>query len=559
MAKLPCYANQLSKAQWRSIVNPALQSGLRQWIGQYIGNGSTLSEALEAANLNFFGGMATPRMIENILPRKLTQPMRRAEYQQRLASAGNQVAQQNFGKNTFSKVMQKVLALPRAEKVLGHFGVFMSSHAGDLAYRPDMWAAYFKGQLRQIDSARSQANTERAVSYMERDPLYRTLQDNGLRVNTDLTAGGFLGGNLKGPSLRAWLGGLTVARFEMAKALMNRWGAPGAIPRFLTTGSFKQLKTPPDLDALATTMSEIANHATGHGEGFIQRAGGDILFGPSLTQAKVNRFTTDPVQTVATFIDWKNATYAQRAAAWERLWGATQYLGAKYGALQINQGLLNATGSDQKINAPFMENYNPFAKDFLQYKGAGLEARIGAADPEIKLLSQIIYASMSHDAQDLAIKTYQNVEKVRTGISKREVVGDAMLRYGLSKLQPAIDLGITGITREDFRGYAIGGEGPKSISVGEYATSQLPIIASGPGKFVYDELTGNGLPASEAMKVVKGLAITGAGFFGAHVTEEKPQPVRAPLKTKVGPPAPPRTPSRHQHHPGANIPIPTRY
>src|SRR5512144_1974252 len=119
MAKLPCYANQLTKSQWSSIVNPALQSGLRQWIGQYIGNGSTLSEALDAANLNFFGGMATPRMIENLLPRKLTNPMRRAEYQQRLASAGNQVAQQEFGRNTFSKVMQTLMKLPRAEKVIG--------------------------------------------------------------------------------------------------------------------------------------------------------------------------------------------------------------------------------------------------------------------------------------------------------------------------------------------------------------------------------------------------------------------------------------------------------
>ena len=541
MAKLPCYTNQLSKAQWKAIVNPALQSGLRQWIGQYIGNGSTLSEALNAANLNFFGGMATPKMIEGMLPKHLTNGMRRAEFQQRLAAAGNQVAQSQFGSNFFSKVARKVLALPRAEKVLGHFGVFMSSHAGDLAYRPDMWKTYWTGQLRQVGSAASQANTERAISYMERDPLYQTLIDNGLEAKMDITAGGFLGGHLRGASLRAWLGGLTVARFEMAKALMNRWGAPGAIPRFLTTGSFKQLKTPPDLDLLAAQMSEIANHATGSAKGIVQRLGSDVLFGPSLTQSKLSRYTADPIKTVGTFANWKKATYAERAAAWERLWGATQYLGAKYSALQINQGLLDATGSDQKIN--FGEN--PFAKDFLQNKGFGLEARIGASDPEIRLLSQIIYASMSKDAQDLAVKTYQNVEKIRTGMSKREVITDSLKSYALSKAQPGIDLGMTLATREDFRGYKIGGEGPKSIPLGEYLTTQLPIIANGPAKFVYDTLTGEGLPASDAMKVVKGLAITGAGFFGAHVTEEKPPNPRAPLKTKSsGLPQPPKLKSK---------------
>lgn len=557
MAKLPCYANQLTKAQWNSLVNPQLQAGMRQWIGNEIANGATLAEALDAANLNFFGGMAKPQFIEDLLPRKLTNPMRQAEFQQRLAAVGNQVAQQHFGRSTFSRIMQKILALPRAEKVIGHFGVFMSSHGGDLAFRPDAWSIYFRGQLRQVHSAASQATVERQLSYMERDPMYATLLKGGTEIGADLTAGGFLGGNLTGPSLRAWLGGLTIARFELAKKLMQRWGNPGPIQRLLTGAPAGVA----DLDALAQTMGELANHATGSAKGPIRSLGGNVLFGPSLTQSKVSRMTVDPVKTIGTFANWKNATYAERAVAWERLWGATQYFVSKYGALQINQGLLKATGSDQNVN---FDDPLSSSNDFMQFKGGGMEARVGAGDPEIKLLASLIYTSLTPDKRILASKMHEDIIKQRTGISKRDVVGDLTKQYALGKLQPAIDLAITAFTREDFRGFQIGSPltpldtpAGKGVSFAEYGVSQLPIVASGPGKFVYDQLTGNGMTASDAMKTVRGLAITGAGLIGAHIKEERPPKVRAPAeKIRTGPPRPPSMPKKQKY---SNPAIPLRY
>src|SRR5262245_60139193 len=107
MAKLPCYVNQLSKSQFNQLMNQQVKNALRQWIGQQIRNGSTIANALDAANLQFFGGQAIPKYLESVLPRKLANAQRYAEAQQRLAQAGNQVAQQYYGKGMFGKFMQK--------------------------------------------------------------------------------------------------------------------------------------------------------------------------------------------------------------------------------------------------------------------------------------------------------------------------------------------------------------------------------------------------------------------------------------------------------------------
>ena len=43
-------------------------------------------------------------------------------------------------------------------------------------------------------------------------------------------------------------------------------------------------------------LAEWANHATGSAKGPISNLGGNVLFGPKLTQSKLNRMFSDPGQ-----------------------------------------------------------------------------------------------------------------------------------------------------------------------------------------------------------------------------------------------------------------------
>lgn len=502
MAVTPCSVNPVKDEH-----RPVIWKWMRE---NGIDKGADLQSVIDGANRYFFGGQAKKGWIEDLIAgrkapmRNVTNEMWKAQYNRRLAVQKAQALQDWYGKSGFSRAAHRILAIPRAEAVLGHFGVFMQSHAGNLLYTPEQWGVYFRGQARQIRGAFSRGYTEKVMTQMENDPRFSLATQGGLAVKPDITAGGFLSGQMKGPSLRAWQAGLTVTRFQLWKQLMNKWTKAGM--------------SDAETLALSKEMAEIANHATGHGRGKISQLGSDVLFGPALTEAKIQSVTRDPIKTMNTFRDWKNASYAQRAAAWERLNGATQYLVSKYGALAINHGLLAASGSDQQINFT-----DPLKPDWLQYKGAGLRGRIGTIDPELRLLGGIL-ASSFYNKQRLAQELYAGPIAEKTGMKRTEAVEKIALQYAMSKLQPGIELAKEAITREDWRGKTITrtGAGKGEISAKEYAISKAPIVAEGPAKYVYDQLTGNGLSSSKAMQVVKGLLIQVGAVTGIHIAEEKP-------------------------------------
>jgi hypothetical protein len=120
-------------------------------------------------------------------------------------------------------------------------------------------------------------------------------------------------------------------------------------------------------------LAEWANNATGSGKGPL--AGGqyssDLLFGPKLTQSKLNRIFGDPIKTANTFANWETAPAGETAAAWTRLSGATQFFVANAGFLAVNQGLLYALRSKDKINYS-----DPLKGDFMAFKGAGLHGYV---------------------------------------------------------------------------------------------------------------------------------------------------------------------------------------
>jgi hypothetical protein len=92
---------------------------------------------------------------------------------------------------------------------------------------------------------------------------------------------------------------LTVMRYELWEGQMNKFIKP-------------DMNETEVLD-IGKNLATWANHATGSGKGIAADIGGGVLFGPKLTQSKLNRLTVDPAQTIKTFANWGNATAGEKA------------------------------------------------------------------------------------------------------------------------------------------------------------------------------------------------------------------------------------------------------
>ena len=225
-------------------------------------------------------------------------------------------------------------------------------------------------------------------------------------------------------------------------------------------------------------LAEWANHATGSAKGGLSRIPGvsNAIFGPKLTQSKLNRLFVDPVKTVYTFAHWKNATPGEKAVAWTRLSGAIQYLGSGVAFLGINQGVLWATGQKDKINFD-----NPFAPDFLSFKGFGLEGSFPGMHSEIRTLGKILFD---------AFKDSKSVSQETRGGTKFDLIKNELEKYAFNKVNPIISVIKEGWQRARCSGQRLpwaeaipakhGKPAQTPIGWGEYLLSHGPIPLTGP-------------------------------------------------------------------------------
>jgi hypothetical protein len=307
-------------------------------------------------------------------------------------------------------------------------------------------------------------------------------------------------------SERAWKM-LTVTRFELWKSQMRRWSKPGMDPR-------------ETLD-VAKNLATWANNATGSGKGPIAQYGKNVLFGPKLTQSKLNRMTVDPYNTAKTFINYKTATPGEKAVAWTRVEGLGQYFLSYVGFLAANQGILMAFGSKQKVNYT-----DPKKGDFLMFKGLGLESDIPGLHTEIRTLANI-----------MAIQAAS--KKELHGDSRRTALGKTGSQYFMNKVEPGIGMGLELWSKQNWRGQPLPWSNEKGTKSNpkldwiEYGSSHIPIPLEGPIGYVYGKLKENGASSMDAMAITKGLIILGLGATGVHVQEE-PTP-KKPTKSLISP------------------------
>ncbi len=494
MAK-PCYSgdNPIQDQDERAVV--------WKWAKEFggIDDGMPLNSVANAINTQFYGGMAKPAWIDEILSGRKT-PFKevaadvwKKQYNRRVATQQAKEVSKLADIGPLGKFLRKLWTLPRTAAVFGHGVVFPITHAGDLAFRPTSWGTFIKGTLDTYRGAFSKAYTERALSGIERDDLY----DLGLRGGVDMGEAshpsGLISRTYHGPAQRAW-DMLTVMRFNLWKKEVSKYIKPGMS----------------EAEALdyAQNFADWANHATGSAKGPIASIGGEGLFGPKLTQSKLSRIFTDPIQTVNTFKDWKNATPGERAVAWERMSGAAQFVGTNLAFLAVNQGLLSALGQKEKINVT-----DPLKGDYMAFKGAGILGNVPGLHTEVKTLAKILATSFQSNRELRGESRLSNVAKI-TG------------QYGIAKLHPSFQRSLEVGLGQNWLGRPVpwssdpGTKAKPRLTWGEYAGSIGPIPLEGPIGYTYDHLKKTGMSSLDATAVVKGLILTGLGATGVHVRED---------------------------------------
>jgi hypothetical protein len=323
-----------------------------------IDHGLPYDEVHDLINKEYFSGTGKSAWIDEILAgrktpfRELSNDVWRKQYNRRQAVNEAKAATEASALSPVAKTLKNILAIPRGVATFAHGVVFPITHGGELLFRPASWKVIGRGLLDTWTKSGSKAATEQLLNTMKNHEWF----DMGIRSGLDVMDKAhetnlFMKsdsrfGKLVEPlkiSKNAWLM-IKVMRF-------NLW--TNQMKKFIKPGMTNEAKL-----EIGKNLAEWANHATGSGEGFITKSGiGKVMFGPKITQAKLNRVFLDPVKTgrtvaqvavekmkldqnklfVKTFGNWEKATPGERAVAKTRLAGLTQYLIAGSGFLAANQ------------------------------------------------------------------------------------------------------------------------------------------------------------------------------------------------------------------------------
>ena len=239
----------------------------------------------------------------------------------------------------------------------------------------------------------------------------------------------------------------------------------------------------------------------------------DVLC-PKAGRVKVGMDVGRSRQAAATFKEWKSATPEEKAFAVSEVKQKAAIAGTYFGLLALNQGLLSASGSKEKINYT-----NPRRGDFLAFKAAG--HNLGIVSPMLGMVR--LFSNLIHDA----VGKRKGLEKVTPrGSSMAEDAGS----YARGKLSPFAGQAYNLLSQSDFQGRPLPyssdtvpaylrRRGIKKYTYGEYAAQELsPIPIEEAIKEVWSD---QGIDEPTANKYLKALAVAiAAGGTGARVSKD---------------------------------------
>ena len=295
-------------------------------------------------------------------------------------------------KSTALPEYQRALAaIPRtlfALKVGFHGTVALGTHAPMVAFQPRFWSTYVRNFGKMYKMVGSPKYYEMQIQDLVRRKNYTTARRAGL-VNDPSTYEDY-----NSPTVSQYFGRLS--------GMGNRGYA---VLKILRQDMFDQhwnnLPKTLQFPEMAVQIANGVNHATGVVKGAAPKGANIALFAPRLEASRVMWLLGDPMIAADTFARWKTANAAEKYFAIQQVKEKAWVAGTLFGMLALNQGVLSATDSRQKINFT-----DPLHSDFLKFKAAGMTASYGNAMLTMARLPVRLYQIRSSDGGKLKNVVY---------------------------------------------------------------------------------------------------------------------------------------------------------
>jgi len=501
----PCYPAQLKDPKFTRDETAAIWRFARD---NYIDRGAELSETIQgvAKDLGLKPEWITRALTEPKAVRNITNEMYKKMSDRRAAVQEAKDIVRGLDTPMMKKVFQTVWRTPFAIAVAGHGTVGMQTHAGAALFRPSTWNIYFKNFARQYSFSFQKAAHEAAMQELVSRPNFITAKRAGLANDPSKTYTDY-------GTYAQWIPkvlgkaigqrGFDVLKMYRQDAFDHEWSRlPASIK-----------SDPAAAKEAAINLSEMINHSSGVadiGHGPVSTGIQTLSFAARLEASRWARIIGDPLKTIATFANWKNASAADRHIATIRLMHAAEFTGFYFATLLANNAMLAASGSDDRVNLT-----DPTRSDWLAHKIAGRNVKLeGAILAPVRLIAQLVYAGLGER------KPYQKME------SRFETAGKAVTDYARGKASPAFGIGIDAFSKSDFTGNVMpfSSDTPKhgrhKLTVSEYALQHGPIPLSGATREVYDDFRSQGMDAATITNLLRGLAVFGAETTGVKVGHE---------------------------------------
>lgn len=365
-------------------------------------------------------------------------------------------------------------SLPRAFFKLATFGhgtVGMITHSGIDMFHPGRWAAYWPNFFRQfklmgiLDKG---AFHEKMMQSIIRDPNFITAKRAGLKVDpthfTDDYQNNWASTYFKKIGLSGNRGFDALKLYRMDRFNQVWEGLPDAV------------KTPD----MAKLIADGINHESGAVKMQFKDWANWTFFAPKLEGSRWAWLVGDPAKATKILSEWKTATPAEKHFAISQVKEKAAIAGTYFTMLAANQGLLTATGSEQKINYT-----DPRKSDFLAFKAAG--HKLGIISPMlgvVRFVANMIHASLGQR---------QGYENRETRVESMEKIGGDYLR---GKLSPFAGVATDIATQSDFQ------KRPLPFSKDPVPAS---VRKQGLDRYTYGEYAGEHLmpiPVEEAIREV---------------------------------------------------------
>ena len=260
------------------------------------------------------------------------------------------------------KLIRALQTIPRvlfSLKVGFHGTVALGTHAPMVAYQPPFWKMYAQNFGKMYRMVGSHAYYEHQVQDLIRKPNYITARRAGL-VNDP-----YMYEDYTSPQTAAYFGKIT--------GMGNRgYSVLKMLRQDMFDKHWNDLPESTKSPEVAKAIADGVNHATGVVKGRAPKGANLLLFAPRLEASRVAWLAVDPAKAGATFAHWKTATPAEKVFAINQAKEKAWVAGTMFGLLALNQGILSATGSKQKVNVS-----DPMKSDFLKFKVGGMDVSYG--------------------------------------------------------------------------------------------------------------------------------------------------------------------------------------